>query len=102
MFFNLDCLLGSMPTLLSLSTVTDGDLGSLVAYLDGSEAKPANSSQRLLFRVVDDMRGKEAKPADYAEVRDLIAARLAGEVICEVVEYDDEPEYEDFIYDDAA
>ena len=101
MFFNLDCLLGSMPTLLSLSDVTDDDLRSLLGYLEGNEVTPANSGQAFLFRVIDDMNAKDASPDDYGDVQNLIERRLAGEeLVREVVEYDDEDEY--FDYDDAA
>ena len=100
MFFNLDCLLGSMPTLLCFSEVTDYDLRRLLKYLEGRKITPQGTSQTLLFRVIDDMRAKEATPADFVEVRGLIAARMAGELVCEVYEYDDEDEY--FDYDEAA
>jgi hypothetical protein len=74
-----------------IDLVTDDDLRALHDHLDGHDITPTGGVQLFLFRVADE-------EGSLAEVRDLIAARLAGEVTCEVYEYDDDQE--EWIYDD--
>lgn len=74
-----------------IDLVSDDDLRALHDHLDGSEAVPTGGVQPFLFRLADE-------EASLVEVRDLIAARLAGEVVCELYEYDDDQE--EWIYDD--
>ena len=77
----------------TLTNLLSGDLPptSGTITLDGHDITPTGGVQLFLFRVADE-------EGSLAEVRDLIAARLAGEVTCEVYEYDDDQE--EWIYDD--